>query len=996
MRMSYSARFTKQPAALLATAALLLYTASALSVEGRELTPLRGETLQRTLAASLLAKATGQQGANSVVSVVLLFERDESRSSLNAPEYAGAGKPTLRSQRQYVVRELSEYKSTQEELTLSQALAIDGVTLQRRFWILRGAEVQTTLSALNELRALPGISQIVENVRLETVEAVEYNPATELEQAGPSLQLQSMNIPAAWAQGLTGEGRVVASFDTGVEGTHPALKAKFHGNTIGFANAFFAPNSNEITPFDNIGHGTHTMGVMVGHNAADSFGVAPGAAWMNAAVVDQGNSLNGTLADIIAAFQWTLNPDGDVNTTNDIPDVILNSWGIPVGLFGPCDNTFWEVVDNCEAAGIVTIFAAGNEGPAPYTVRSPANRISSPLNAFSVGAIDHGNRLVADFSSRGPSTCDSATVKPEVVAPGVLIYSSDKGGSYGYRSGTSMAAPYIAGMVALLRQYNPNATVNEIKQAIIGSAEDLGASGEDNNYGHGLPDALRALQLLPAPEMPALAVIAAADRTEQYILPGDSAQIILTVQAPVGAYDSLFGALKTETPGNARIISDTSTFYFSPATGAGSNFRPFEISIDENLQHGAVIDFTLEYSRPTGGSRSVQFSVTVGVGPDGILYTHQNADLNLTVTDFGQFGLAPASAYSAGGAGFSWRGGANLLYEAGIILARNPLQLSSSVRDSLGQSFVSDYRAQTVMSVTTDGAGATSSASVYRDTNTETAMALSVSQRTQTFTDPLDQGYALVEFTLYNYGLEPLTDVRFGFFSDFDLNQIDKSDQITYDPGLNFLYQQSSGVATGVIALSELSGALARVNTAGKSIFSKADKYSSLLVDSIEVSPGASADYYQQMNFGPFAMQPFDSQVVAIALVAGDDEFELYQNAQRARTRYLTPTGVDDDLADGETPLPKSYRLEQNYPNPFNPSTTIAYALPRADEVTLTVYNMLGQRVRTLLSGAQPAGAGEVVWDGTNDQGGPVASGLYLYRLATSETLISRKMVFLK
>ena len=117
----------------------------------------------------------------------------------------------------------------------------------------------------------------------------------------------------------------------------------------------------------------------------------------------------------------------DANTTSDVPDVILNSWGVPRGLFIPCSQTFWEVIDNVEAAGIVTVFAAGNEGPNPQTMRDPADRAATPLNSFSVGAVDN-NKVIGDFSSRGPSSCDTTQIKPEVVAPGVLVRSSSKDG----------------------------------------------------------------------------------------------------------------------------------------------------------------------------------------------------------------------------------------------------------------------------------------------------------------------------------------------------------------------------------------------------------------------------------------------------------------------------------------------------------------------------------------------------------------------------------------
>jgi hypothetical protein len=101
-------------------------------------------------------------------------------------------------------------------------------------------------------------------------------------------------------------------------------------------------------------------------------------------------------------------------------------------------------------------------------------------------------------------------------------------------------------------------------------------------------------------------------------------------------------------------------------------------------------------------------------------------------------------------------------------------------------------------------------------------------------------------------------------------------------------------------------------------------------------------------------------------------------------------------LGGGEESLPQEYALAQNYPNPFNPETVIEFSLPRAAEVELTIYNVLGQQVRTLAEGFYPAGDQTVTWDATDDQGRRVASGLYLYRLKAGTTAITRKMMLLK
>jgi hypothetical protein len=105
------------------------------------------------------------------------------------------------------------------------------------------------------------------------------------------------------------------------------------------------------------------------------------------------------------------------------------------------------------------------------------------------------------------------------------------------------------------------------------------------------------------------------------------------------------------------------------------------------------------------------------------------------------------------------------------------------------------------------------------------------------------------------------------------------------------------------------------------------------------------------------------------------------------------PTDVDQPGGDN---LPMGLDLAQNYPNPFNPSTIIRFSLPRAIDLTLAIYNVLGQEVTVLAEGHYPAGNHAVTWDGTNGQGEPVAGGLYLYRLESTEFSTTRKMILLK
>jgi subtilisin family serine protease len=183
------------------------------------------------------------------------------------------------------------------------------------------------------------------------------------------------------------------------------------------------------------------MGIMVGgETGGTAIGLAPQASWIAVKIFnDQGGS-NATA--IHQGYQWLLDPDGDPATA-DAPHVINNSWTFS---YPSCDLEFELDIASLRAAGILPVFAAGNGGPNFETSYSPANNPS----AFAVGATDNNNQLYG-FSSRGPSNCGgSSGVFPELVAPGMGIRTADLYGLYWDATGTSMAAPHVAGGLALL------------------------------------------------------------------------------------------------------------------------------------------------------------------------------------------------------------------------------------------------------------------------------------------------------------------------------------------------------------------------------------------------------------------------------------------------------------------------------------------------------------------------------------------------------------------
>lgn len=341
-----------------------------------------------------------------------------------------------------------------------------------RLWIINGIAATLPAGSIQELATLPEVETV-------TLDAVIHAPvAPHGGSAASEWNIAAISAPELWALGYTGQGVVMASMDSGVDPDHPDLQGRWRGG----ANSWYDPNGEHLHPYDKTGHGTQTMGLMVGGDAGGTaIGVAPGATWIAAKIYNDAGEAS--FSAIHQSFQWLLDPD-DNAATDDAPDVVNISWGIQDPTHG-CITEFEPDVQTLKAAGILLSFAAGNDGPAASTSVSPANYPGS----IAVGAVD-STRTIALSSSRGPSACGGTY--PTFAAPGVNVRTADLylgiPGAYATVSGTSFASPHVAGAMALLRSAFPDMTVPEMEFFLKKTALDLGPPGVDDSYGFGLPD----------------------------------------------------------------------------------------------------------------------------------------------------------------------------------------------------------------------------------------------------------------------------------------------------------------------------------------------------------------------------------------------------------------------------------------------------------------------------------------------------------------------------
>jgi serine protease AprX len=546
-------------------------------------------------------------------------------------------------------------KANRVQKPFDAELARHGARKARQLWLINGIAVTVPAGAIADLARNPAIG------RIQYDAVVPLAVTTQSAPVASGWNMSAMHVPEVWALGDTGTGVVVANMDTGVDPNHPDLAARWRGG----GNSWFDPYGQHATPYDFSGHGTQTMGLIVGGAASGaSIGVAPDARWIAAKIYNDAGQ--GTLSNIHLAFQWLLDPDGNPATI-DAPDVVNASWGLG-GVPGSCNLEFNDDISALKAAGIAVVFAAGNDGPAAASSISPANNPAG----FSAGAVD-SSLVIADQSSRGPSGCDG-TIFPRLAAPGVNVTTSDLsfGGLpvYATVSGTSFSTPHVSGAMALLAAAFPSASVPELEAALTDTAQDLGAAGADNTYGYGLANVLAAHDLLAAAgggagsppsitSSPPTSAVENQPYSYQVVatdVDGGSLSYALDT-GPAGMLIDVASGLISWTPGATEVGSNAVGVRVTDPTGL---FATQSFSINVASANHAPVAGNDSYSVAAGG--------TLNVAAPGVLANDSDADGNplsavlasspahgtLSLNASGGFSYQPAAGYS-GSDSFSYR-----------------------------------------------------------------------------------------------------------------------------------------------------------------------------------------------------------------------------------------------------------------------------------------------------------------------------------------------------
>ncbi|MGB4729990.1 MAG: S8 family serine peptidase [Candidatus Hydrothermia bacterium] len=867
----------------------------------------------------------------------------------------------------------------------------DQIVALQPYWIFNGFFVRAKPEVLNAIAERNDVEYLVDNYEIKLFPtAVSKN---DLEDAKtPEWNVSIVSAPQCWNDGYDGTGQVVGHLDTGVESTHPALANKWVGSPYWHDAVNSQPN-----PYDDNGHGTHTMGTILGGDGPGSFtndvGVAPGATYVSCKVFDSygSSSVNWIHIGFQKIAEWKADGINIVASSN--------SWGST----DVTNLEYWEDVLNWRNLDIVPVFAAGNNGPSAGTINTPG---SFPT-VIGVGATNSSDNMYSG-SCRGPAPnqnpwndtlywprSDWNLIKPDISAPGYNVRSSYPGNSYTTLTGTSMATPHVAGAIAILKQKNPTLDFYDIYSLLVDHA-DHPSQGEpypNNNYAWGRLNIYNALINTPDPTAPniVLSNYTWSDEDSNNIWdPGENIQVVITLRNSGIEATNVNATLRT-TSSYATISDSTSSFGTMTTNQSSSNIGdPFLVQSDPSTPTGTVIPFSLYINSDGGYEWNYNLSITVGV--PGLDYNdHSPGNIVLTVTRYGALGYMSSDGTQGSGCKYPSSSNSHLFYGSFAVGTVMPYVIDRYYESASGDDddwvTLTDPNGMVYLYIPYPPYHEYSQA-IYSDAGGEEVKGLRVYQRGYTFNDGYGPNYVILEYTLYNTTPTTIEDLYAGLFTDWDIGDASYNTGGTDNTrNMAYVYYSSTFMGTAILNPSRI-----ETNKIANRSLIDHDTYVypyNGLPDNVEIgflngtysiaTSNRNYDWSSVVSAGPLDVPPYDSVKVAFTVAGSSTLANLRTNIDDAYSRYWSViVGLPEGASSAELHIPtilKSGELTMKIGN-------------TCKEVKITVFDVKGSRVGD--------------FDMTNPKGevsinlGDLPGGVYFIRVQGDGLNKTEKVILLK
>lgn len=903
----------------------------------------------------------------------------------------------VRRQKMRPASELIQFKDLPLEGTYVQAIRPMVSRLRQTSRWFNAVSAEVTKSQIDALAQLPFVAQVDLVVKLRKHdESIEWNSSSapgggkfnlvdSLNYGSSYTQVSQINVPAVHNLGIHGEGVIVGVFDAGFNNLgHAAFSSMNILATHDFVNG-----DSSVADDGDMGegsHGTNTLSVIGGYASGQLIGPAFAASYVLAKTENTESETPVEEDNWIAAVEWA--------ETYGI-DVISCSLGY-IGFDGQSYyNWTWMNGDSCRITkaadmatweGIVVVNSAGNE----YD-NSQHNTLGAPADGdtvIAVGAVNSSGSRVS-FSSVGPTT--DGRIKPDVMAMGSGVkaaYGSPGATGYESVSGTSFSCPLTAGVCALILSANPSLTPFQVRDALRNTANN--AINPNKYYGWGIVNALNAVNYYRAvithtplgdTENEAGPYPVTATITSQMTLVPDSIRLIYGVG---NALDQTITMNPTGTPNqytasipsmgsNVTIgyyveVVNTQGIHSTAPSNAPAMFYSFHVGAD-------IVAPVIVHS-PLGDQGLSSWP------PDVTADVTDNLIVDSVIVEF-LVNSVPQNPFVLG-------------HEGGSVFSGAFPAVSVALSDTIRYRIMAKDGA-TIPNVVFDPP---SGYHVFR-IGSLSVFSTDLNSTNGGFTGTLEWEWgapsgagAPVPHSSPNLWATNLD----GNYDDETYSQLTLPEMTVASDNASFsfwhVYNAESVYDGGNVKISLNGGPFQIVTPVGGYPLAALD----------DGNPMAGQPAFSGTNL-TWTQKSFN---LAGTAHAGDD---IVIRLDFASDISITSIGwyVDDfsavgigtvivDVENDRNGIPSRFSLWQNYPNPFNPTTTIRFQLPQVSTVSLDIYNALGQEVRSLLlSRPMPAGTVSVSWDGRDNAGHAVGSGVYLYRLTTNSGYSKvMKMMLLK
>jgi len=925
----------------------------------------QSNSIQKSQTFKLPAGITTKDYISDVVIIKYKVSAESSAKTLS-----GKQSPTIKSA---TVLSLEKMFPEQEYAakTFSRNVQDDGLSRIYKATISKSAGIE---NVINELLADPSI----EYAEPSYIHHVSYIPNDARYNNGQQSYLDVVKAPQAWNLIKHSSGIIIGIVDSGSELTHADLAANIYYNTADPVNGidddgdgytdnyagwdFVGASANNIKPDNNptvVGpsndHGVHVSGI-ASAVTDNSIGVASIAFNAKLLIVKAGPDDSGS--DIYRGYEG-------IKYAADKGAKIINcSWGSKGG-----GNFGRDIIEYVINKGCLVVAAAGNSG----------SEIPEYPAAYN-GVLAIANTEDDDVKAASSSYGDYVTLS----APGSSILSTVFNNSYGQSSGTSMSAPVVSSAAALVKSYFPLLTMQQVGELIRITADDIDKKnpGYEGKIGKGRLNVFRALTENP----PSVRIqnIKEEEYTATNTLLPDTLYLYFDLKNFLFPVTNLQLTLSTSNI-HASILTPQLIVPTLATLETKNLIGPFKVAIGAETPANSTIQFRLTYAANNNSYQDFEgFSVIVA---KDYLDISTNS-ISTTITSNGRIGFSATAAER--GSGFIFKAN-QLLYEASLLIGTSPAMVSDNVRtenEESNEHFIKTVRAHEV-SNTIDSIVAESE---FDDSGNPNRLNIAIKQKMTAYKSAPDDTYVIAEYEVFNTTNYALKNVYVGLFTDWDIGS--GSTNVTqYDAPnrLGYIHEkQQTGFYGGIKLLSQnappayypmsynISG-----NPLSDDSFSQAEKWETLSSGIKALSMGTTTasgvDVFFVSGNGPYEIPANASIKVAFALIGGESLQDLQTSALAAQQKY--------NRLNVEFPEEEVTALNLiSYPNPIisndNSLNTIRFTLPEEGLVSLELFNIMGQKLKTLVSNqAYSRGVHYLNYDFSGRNFLNVNSGVYFYRL---------------